>query len=199
SQQQFNDAVQKVVETFGQLDIFCNNAGIFNESDWEKTVSINLMGVIRGTYMALEHMSKLSGGQGGVIINIASLAGLGPFPSAPVYTAAKYGVVGFTKAMSDASKMSGYGVRLNMICPTFAKTDLFNSLSSPEKLGQFSHLLDVTKKLMEEYGVLDVSKVTEGFLQLVLDETKDGEALVVLQNGSQYYPFPTKDMFNCGQ
>ncbi|KAG7261667.1 hypothetical protein CRUP_010873, partial [Coryphaenoides rupestris] len=87
SQQQFNAAVQKVVETFGQLDIFCNNAGIFNESDWEKTVSINLMGVIRGTYMALEHMSKLSGGQGGVIINIASLAGLGPFPSAPVYTA----------------------------------------------------------------------------------------------------------------
>ncbi|XP_056450432.1 15-hydroxyprostaglandin dehydrogenase [NAD(+)]-like isoform X2 [Gadus chalcogrammus] len=101
SHQQFKAALQKVVETFGHLDIFCNNAGIANENDWEKTVSINLMGVVRGSYLALEHMNKLSGGQGGVIINIASLAGLGPLPGAPIYTATKHGVVGFTRAMAD--------------------------------------------------------------------------------------------------
>ncbi|CAL8365495.1 unnamed protein product [Lota lota] len=191
SQGQFKAAIQKAVETFGRLDIFCNNAGIANESDWEKAVSVNLMGVIRGSYLALEHMNKLSGGQGGVIINVSSLAGLGPFPGAPVYTATKHGVVGFTRAMAETSKMSGYGVRFNMICPTFIQTDILNSLTSPATLGQFSHLVDPTKKMMELHGVLDVSQVSEGFLQMVLDETKDGAALVVLSKGSQYYTFPS--------
>ncbi|XP_056450433.1 15-hydroxyprostaglandin dehydrogenase [NAD(+)]-like [Gadus chalcogrammus] len=191
SQQQFKAALQKAVETFGHVDIFCNNAGIANENDWEKAVSINLMGVVRGSYLALEHMNKLSGGQGGVIINIASLAGLGPFPGAPVYTATKHGVVGFTRSMAATSKMSGYGVRFNMICPTFVQTDIINSLTCPAALGQFAHLADPTRKLMEQHGVLDVSRVSEGFLQLLLDETKDGEALVVVSKGSQYYTFPS--------
>ncbi|KAK0131148.1 15-hydroxyprostaglandin dehydrogenase [NAD(+)] [Merluccius polli] len=191
SQQQFKAAIQKTVETFGQLDIFCNNAGIINEVDWEKAVSVNLMGVVRGTYLALEHMNKLSGGQGGVIVNIASLAGLAPLPSVPVYTATKHGVVGFTRAMADASKESGYGIRFNLICPTFVQTDILNALQSPAILGQFSNLEDSTKKLMEQHGILDVSQVTEAFLQLVLDETKDGAALMVLSKGSQYSTFPS--------
>ncbi|XP_059911840.1 15-hydroxyprostaglandin dehydrogenase [NAD(+)]-like [Gadus macrocephalus] len=187
SQQQFKAALQKVVETFGHLDIFCNNAGIANENDWEKTVSINLMGVVRGSYLALEHMNKLSGGQGGVIINIASLAGLGPLPGAPIYTATKHGVVGFTRAMAETSKRSGYGVRFNTICPDFAKTDILNYLDSTATLGQFAHLADPTRKFVEQHGLLDVSQVSEAFLQLVFDETKDGASLMVLLKGSQYY------------
>ncbi|KAJ0067086.1 hypothetical protein NL108_010980, partial [Boleophthalmus pectinirostris] len=93
-------AFQKTIETFGELDIVCNNAGILNETEWEKMVSINLTAMIRVAYLALEHMSKLHKGHGGVIINTASMAGLGPLPSCPVYTATKYGVVGFTRAMA---------------------------------------------------------------------------------------------------
>ncbi|KAK0152704.1 15-hydroxyprostaglandin dehydrogenase [NAD(+)] [Merluccius polli] len=182
SQQQFKAAIQKTVETFGQLDIFCNNAGIINEVDWRRQSP---------NYLALEHMNKLSGGQGGVIVNIASLAGLAPLPSVPVYTATKHGVVGFTRAMADASKESGYGIRFNLICPTFVQTDILNALQSPAILGQFSNLEDSTKKLMEQHGILDVSQVTEAFLQLVLDETKDGAALMVLSKGSQYSTFPS--------
>ncbi|XP_027129666.1 15-hydroxyprostaglandin dehydrogenase [NAD(+)] isoform X5 [Larimichthys crocea] len=97
SEEQIKDAFHKTIETFGGIDILCNNAGILDESQWEKTVSINLVGVIRVAYLALEQMSKLSGGRGGVIINTASLAGLGPLPSCPVYTATKHGVIGFTE------------------------------------------------------------------------------------------------------
>uniref|UniRef100_A0A3B3X6L5 15-hydroxyprostaglandin dehydrogenase n=1 Tax=Poecilia mexicana TaxID=48701 RepID=A0A3B3X6L5_9TELE len=93
-------AFKKTVETFGGIDILCNNAGILNETSWEKTISINLMGVIRGTYVALEQMNRLSGGRGGVIVNTASMAGIGPFLSCPSYTASKFGVVGFTRAMA---------------------------------------------------------------------------------------------------
>ncbi|KAM3869122.1 15-hydroxyprostaglandin dehydrogenase [NAD(+)] [Diretmus argenteus] len=191
SQEHLKAAFQKTKDTFGRLDIVCNNAGIINESDWEKTVSINLMGVVRGTYLALEHMNKLTGGQGGVIINIASMAGLGPLLSTPVYTATKHGVVGFTRAMAHASAVSGYGIRFNILCPAFAQTDILNAMDSPEKMGQFSHLMEATKKLMEKFGTLDVSEVAKNFLQLVTDETKNGEALLVKTDGSIYVTFPS--------
>uniref|UniRef100_A0A8C2PQI8 Zgc:56585 n=1 Tax=Cyprinus carpio TaxID=7962 RepID=A0A8C2PQI8_CYPCA len=68
--------LEKIVETFGRIDILCNNAGIVNEKHWEKTIAINLGGVVRGTYLALEHMKKENSGNGGVIVNISSIAGL---------------------------------------------------------------------------------------------------------------------------
>lgn len=91
----FKDAFQKITETFGGVDIYCNNAGIMNEMEWQKTISVNLVrerdlfcqpdvaqhgGVLQvsavsGNYLALKHMSRLNGGRGGVIVNIASMAG----------------------------------------------------------------------------------------------------------------------------
>uniref|UniRef100_A0A667YYB9 15-hydroxyprostaglandin dehydrogenase [NAD(+)] n=1 Tax=Myripristis murdjan TaxID=586833 RepID=A0A667YYB9_9TELE len=190
SEEQLKAAFQKTIQTFGRPHIMCNNAGIINESNWEKAVSINLMGVVRGTYLALEHMNKLTGGQGGVVVNVGSLAGLGPLPCTPVYTATKHGVVGFTRAMAAASDISGYGIRFNVICPAFVQTDILNALYQPEKTGQFSSLIENTKKLIEMYGIIEVPDVSKNFLQLVTDETKNGEALAVLQKGCSYVTFP---------
>lgn len=108
------------------------------ESDFRiaKTVLFEQSGLVRGTYLALDHMKKQNGGKGGVIINIASLAGskihlnyqnniiikcitperfrfnvcvsgLGPLPSAPIYTATKHGVVGFTRALAVRTPHQG--------------------------------------------------------------------------------------------
>lgn len=191
SEELFKAAFQKTVEKFGHVDIFCNNAGIVNEKDWEKTVAINLCGVVRGTYMALEHMKKTSGGIGGVIVNVASMAGLGPLISAPIYTATKHGVVGFTRAMAGASDASNFGVRINALCPSFVQTDILSSFNAPERLGQFGHLQGATDKLLEHHGILQVSDVTKSFLELVTDESRTGQALVVLTQGSNYVQFPT--------
>ncbi|XP_028276850.1 15-hydroxyprostaglandin dehydrogenase [NAD(+)]-like [Parambassis ranga] len=187
SEEQLKAAFQKAADTFGRIDILCNNAGILNEATWEKTVSINLMGVIRGSYLALEHMNKMSGGQGGVIVNTASMAGIGPFLSCPVYTATKSGVVGFTRAMAAASVASGYGIRFNALCPGFVQTELMSNIV--DRLGRFSHLTDATHKLVEKMGVLSVSEVAECLLELVTDETKNGEALVVFPKGKKYVTF----------
>ncbi|XP_053920703.1 15-hydroxyprostaglandin dehydrogenase [NAD(+)] isoform X2 [Cuculus canorus] len=73
-QEQLKGAFKKVIEHFGRLDIVVNNAGVNNEKDWESTIQINLTSVIRGTYLGLEYMRKGHGGDGGVIINISSLA-----------------------------------------------------------------------------------------------------------------------------
>uniref|UniRef100_A0A3B4ZF62 15-hydroxyprostaglandin dehydrogenase [NAD(+)] n=1 Tax=Stegastes partitus TaxID=144197 RepID=A0A3B4ZF62_9TELE len=183
SEEQIKAAFQKTAETFGGIDILCNNAGILNESTWEKTVSINLMGVIRGTYLALEHMSKLSGGRGGVIINTASMAGIGPLPTCPVYTATKSGVVGFTRAMATASAASGYGIRINVLCPGFVQTDLMSNITT--RLGQFSHLADLAHQLIDKIGIIKVSDVAECLLELVTDDTKNGEALML---SAEYHP-----------
>ncbi|KAK2828063.1 hypothetical protein Q5P01_019097 [Channa striata] len=189
SEEQIKAAFQKTVDTFGGIDILCNNAGILNESEWEKTVSVNLLGVVRGTYVALQHMNKLTGGRGGVVVNTASMAGLGPLVSCPVYTATKHGVVGFTRAMAAASAVSGYGVRCNAICPHFVQTDLITNIKS--KLGQFSHLDDATNQMMENTGLLTVSEVAESVLELVMDETKNGDVLMILKQGKQYITFPS--------
>ncbi|XP_077427774.1 15-hydroxyprostaglandin dehydrogenase [NAD(+)] isoform X3 [Vanacampus margaritifer] len=69
------DAFQSTVDQFGRLDIVINNAGINNEKNWEKTIQVNLTSVINGTYLALEHMSKEHGKEGGTIINVSSMAG----------------------------------------------------------------------------------------------------------------------------
>ncbi|XP_070699756.1 15-hydroxyprostaglandin dehydrogenase [NAD(+)]-like [Pempheris klunzingeri] len=187
SEEQIKAAFQKTTETFGGIDILFNNAGILNETTWEKTVSVNLVGVIRVAYLALEHMSKLSGGRGGVIVNTASMAGLGPLFSCPVYTATKHGVIGFTRAMAAASNASGYGIRFNAVCPGFVQTELFSTI--PAKLGPYSHLADATNQLVEKLGTLSVSQVAECVLELVTDETKTGEAMLVLPRGHQYISF----------
>ncbi|XP_056254297.1 15-hydroxyprostaglandin dehydrogenase [NAD(+)]-like isoform X2 [Seriola aureovittata] len=96
SQEQIKAALQKTVETFGGIDIL-------NESEWKKTVSVNLTGVMKVAYLALEHMNKLTGGRGGVIVNTASIAGLAPVLCCPVYTATKHEVIGFTRAMAVVS------------------------------------------------------------------------------------------------
>ncbi|GAA6232101.1 15-hydroxyprostaglandin dehydrogenase [NAD(+)]-like [Lates japonicus] len=188
SEEQIKAAFQKTVETFGGIDILCNNAGILNENEWERSISINLVGVIKVTYLALEHMNKLTGGRGGVIVNTASLAGLGPLLSCPVYTATKHGVIGFTRAMAAASAASGYGIRFNALCPTFVQTDLFSAIL--DRLGQFSHLADATQKYIDT-GVLNVSQVAECLLKLVTDETNNGEALMVKTDMRKYVTFPT--------
>lgn len=192
SEQQFKDAFQEVVTKFGRVDIFCNNAGIVNEKNWEKAVSVNLNGVVRGTYLALEHMKKENGGQGGVIVNVASLAGLGPLPSAPIYTATKHGVVGFCRALSMASQLASYGVRINVLCPTFARTSLIDTFHSEELTGQFFNLKAVSESLMEKFPPVEVEDVAKAFLLLVKDESLNGAVLAVQNNGTGVVSFPTE-------
>uniref|UniRef100_A0A672GJP3 15-hydroxyprostaglandin dehydrogenase [NAD(+)] n=1 Tax=Salarias fasciatus TaxID=181472 RepID=A0A672GJP3_SALFA len=188
SDKDVKDAFQTAVKTFKGIDIVCNNAGILNEPEWEKSVSINLTGVIRVGFVALEHMNKLTGGRGGVIVNTASLAGLAPRPVFPAYAATKHGVVGFTRSMAAASDALGYGIRFNALCPAGVQTNLFDAIKA--QMGQFSDLYYLVEQSVQK-GILDVSQVAEGALELATDETKNGEALILRYNEKKYAIFPT--------
>uniref|UniRef100_A0A9R1SDG3 15-hydroxyprostaglandin dehydrogenase [NAD(+)] n=2 Tax=Cyprinus carpio TaxID=7962 RepID=A0A9R1SDG3_CYPCA len=190
SEEDFKGVLEKIVETFGRIDILCNNAGIVNEKHWEKTIAINLGGVIRGTYLTLEHMKKENSGNGGVIVNISSIAGLGPLPLAPIYTATKHGVVGFSRAMAAVSKLANYGVRINTLCPWFVKTSLLSVMSSEEHLGSFFPLKGFADTMMENRGCLEADVVAKAFLVLVKDESKNGDVLMVDPEGAAFVSFP---------
>ncbi|XP_041079506.1 15-hydroxyprostaglandin dehydrogenase [NAD(+)] isoform X2 [Polyodon spathula] len=155
--EKLQDAFKRTVERFGKLDIVINNAGINNEKNWEKTIEVNLTSVVKGTYLGLEHMSKEHGKQGGVIINVSSMAAFLHSPHQPVYTATKYGVVGFTRAIAEASEIENYGVRINVLCPAFVDTPLLQSIDQEEKMGKFYKHKDEIKQRMDIYGILQLS------------------------------------------
>ncbi|NP_001313470.1 15-hydroxyprostaglandin dehydrogenase [NAD(+)] [Danio rerio] len=177
--EKLGDAFRNTVDRFGRLDIVINNAGINNEKNWEKTIEVNLTSVIKGTYLALEHMSKEYGKQGGAIINVSSMAAFLHSPHQPVYTATKYGVIGFSRAMADASEQGNYGVRINALCPAFVDTQLLQTVEHEETMGKFVKYKDDFKQRMDKYGVLKPSLIAEGMLRLITDESLNGAVMKI--------------------
>ncbi|XP_076845586.1 15-hydroxyprostaglandin dehydrogenase [NAD(+)] [Brachyhypopomus gauderio] len=178
-QGRLQEAFQSTVERFGRLDIVINNAGINNEKNWEKTIEVNLTSVIKGTYLALDHMSKEYGKEGGVIINVSSMAAFLHSPHQPVYTATKHGVIGFSRALADASEQGHYGVRINTLCPAFVDTQLLRTVEHEENMGKFVKFKDEFKQRMDKFGVLKPSLIAEGMMRIITDESLNGAVMKI--------------------
>ncbi|XP_010886554.1 15-hydroxyprostaglandin dehydrogenase [NAD(+)] [Esox lucius] len=173
------DAFQSTVDRFGRLDIVINNAGITNENNWEKTIEVNLTSVIQGTYLGLEHMSKEFGKKGGVIVNVSSMAAFLHSPHQPVYTATKYGVIGFSRAIADAAEVENNGVRINTMCPAFVDTPLLRSVEHEDNMGKFVKFKDDFKQSMLKFGVLEPERIAEGMLRLITDTSLNGAVMKI--------------------
>lgn len=113
------DAVEAALDHFGRIDILINNAGIvvprpiydMTERDWDEVVDVSL----KGTFATVHHASRhLREQKSGVIVNTSSHSGLGHFWMSN-YSAAKEGVVGFTRSV--ARDLGPYNVRCNAIRP----------------------------------------------------------------------------------
>jgi len=123
-------ALRRTIETFGQLDIAFNNAGIeqpitptadITEDDWDRIVAINL----RGVFLCMKYeIPLLLQHGGGAIVNTSSGAGVVGIAGQAAYTAAKHGVVGLTK--SAALDYARSGVRINVICPGIIATEMMD-------------------------------------------------------------------------
>jgi len=175
-----NKAVEAAVEHYGKLDIMVNNAGVFDgfkpclETDdalWERIININLKGVFYGCKRAIQQF--LSQGGGGVIVNTASVAGLGAMAGGTAYTASKHGVVGLTKQI--ACEYAGQGIRVNAVCPGGIATGMTRDLMSDP---QTDELIKQTTPL-GRWG--EPEEIAEAILFLASDASSyiTGEALRV--------------------
>lgn len=131
------EAVDALFETvmgqWGRVDILVNNAGITRDTlllrmkleEWQAVINLNLTGVFLCTKAASKIMLKQRSGR---IVNIASVAGQMGNPGQANYSAAKAGVIGFTKTV--AKELASRGVTANAVAPGFITTDMTEGLES---------------------------------------------------------------------
>lgn len=132
--------VNAAVEKWGRVDILVNNAGITRDTlllrmkpeDWQAVIDLNLTGVFLCTRAVAKLMLKQRSGR---IINIASVAGQMGNPGQANYSAAKAGVIGFTKTV--AKEMSSRGVTVNAVAPGFIATDMTDGLPNADDILKF--------------------------------------------------------------
>ncbi len=141
-----DDAVQKVLDSWGQIDILVNNAGILRDGQlvkvkegqlqkqmsddmFKQVIDVNLMGVFIGARAVAPAMIKR---EKGVILNTTSIVGIDGNFGQTNYVAAKAGVIGMTKVW--ARELGRYGIRVNAVAPGFTATEMV--LAMPEKILQ---------------------------------------------------------------
>ncbi|TDV56194.1 SDR family NAD(P)-dependent oxidoreductase [Actinophytocola oryzae] len=131
-------SVDTVVDAFGGLDIVVNNAGIeitsliteLDAADVRRMLEVNLLGTALGLKHALRAMRPGgAAGNGGSVINIASVAATIAFPGISVYSATKSGIDRLTRVAAAESGKLGYGVRVNCIYPGLTPTTMGNQLA----------------------------------------------------------------------
>ncbi len=181
SAQETTRIVESVVEKFGRLDVAFNNAGIggpslplseYPEEDWERVISINLLGVYYGMKYEIQQMLKQGGG---AIVNNSSILGKVGFNNASAYVAAKHAVVGMTKAA--ALEYSSKNIRINAVNPAFIKTPLLEASGMKEGTDMYDMLVG-----LHPIGRLgEPREVTNAVLFLSSDEASfvHGESLMV--------------------
>jgi|CXWL01.1.fsa_nt_gi 3-oxoacyl-[acyl-carrier protein] reductase len=127
-----NGLFSQVKKKWGRVDILVNNAGVLKsqgpfEMDWETTLETFVVNVITPMFCAREAMkSMIENGNGGCIINIASVRGLETcgLGGNPAYSAAKAGVINFTCSLAKEWDIKKNKIRVNAVAPGYTKTDM---------------------------------------------------------------------------
>lgn len=166
-------------DALGRLDIVVNNAGVvegvttqrvaFPELEptrWMRMLDVNLRGVLLGTQHAIAVMRESGGG---VIVNMASMAGagLGPHP-APVYAASKAAVIRFSAALAPLGRR--LNIRVNCICPDWVETPMVDRGRAELSPSAWQAIAPATMTQADE--------IAEAVLRVVGDDTLAGRVLL---------------------
>lgn len=129
------EAVAKIIEKYGRIDVLVNNAGItrdglfmrMSKENWDAVINTNLTGAFNVTQPAIKVMMKQ---RSGAIVNMASIVGIYGNAGQANYAAAKAGLIGFTKSL--AKELASRNIRVNAVAPGFVQTDMTKSLDSAQ-------------------------------------------------------------------
>lgn len=129
---QWQTVAEQAVARFGKVHMVVNNAGVGGDSGsieneqtkgWQWALDVNLMGVIYGAKVMVPLIKQH--GEGGWIVNVASMAGMGGVPYNGAYTATKAAVVALSE--SWAGELQRKGIKVSVLCPAFVQTRIFDS------------------------------------------------------------------------
>ena len=183
----FARTAEVVERELGNVHVLCNNAGInlFNDiadatyQDWDWVLGVNLGGVVNGVVTFVPRIK--AHGEGGHIVNTASMAALVAGPGAGIYTTAKFAVHG----LSDALRWSllPHGIGVSMVCPGLVKSKIYESdLIRPPELST-----DVTPADAEFMRILP------GLHEAGMEPDEIGEKVVRAIRENRFYVFTHPD------
>ncbi|MBR1161204.1 SDR family NAD(P)-dependent oxidoreductase [Bradyrhizobium elkanii] len=124
-------AAEASFRAFGKVHVLCNNAGVaagggidpISIDDWRWVIDVNLMGVVHGIRSFLPHIRQH--GEGGHIVNTASMAGIRSGLGLSPYSATKFAVVSLSEGL--AMQLRPLGIGVSVLCPSFVRTRIGES------------------------------------------------------------------------
>ena len=131
-EEQWEVVAEKALARFGKIHMVVNNAGVGGESGsiesqnnkgWQWALDVNLMGVVYGAKVMVPLMKQHD--EGGWVVNVASMAGMGGIPYSGAYTATKAAVVALSE--SWAGELENTGINVSVLCPAFVQTRIYDS------------------------------------------------------------------------
>ncbi len=157
-----------------RIDFWINNAGVavggatdeLELADWRRVLEVNLAGVIHGVHAVYPRMLAQGSGH---IVNVASVAGLAPYPLALPYTTSKHAVVGLSQALRAEAR--GLGVRVSVACPGKIETPIWETSEVRGRLGS---------KRARLLALLPSAMSAERCAQVILDGVAKNRGLIVI-------------------
>ena len=134
-EQQVKTLIQRTITQYGQLDVLINNAGIFGGGSiantdiatFDEVMATNL----RGTFLCCRAgFQQMKQQQGGLIINMSSVAGVQAWKGTGTYSASKHGIMALTKSLADEGR--AFNIKVSAICPAGVADELVDA--QPEKI-----------------------------------------------------------------
>ncbi|XP_017776587.1 PREDICTED: 15-hydroxyprostaglandin dehydrogenase [NAD(+)]-like [Nicrophorus vespilloides] len=191
NKQQLESAFKMAFTKFGGLDIVCNNAGIFDEVNWEMTIAVNINAVVQGTLLGFQYMGKDKNGKGGVIVNTGSILGLQAIASGPVYSGTKHFVVNFDRAFGTPFYYDRTGVKVVTICPGITDTILLKQVKGLEA---FDGLTKYANDQLMAMPLQPAENVARGMITAI-SQGENGSAWVAALNKPAYEEKAPKPTF----
>ena len=183
---QWQEVAERALERFSNIHMVVNNAGVGGESgpverqnaeDWNWTLNVNLMGVVFGAKVMVPLIKEH--GNGGWLVNVASMAGMGGVPYGGAYTATKSAVVALSEGW--AAELENDGIDVAVLCPAFVQTRIYDS-----------HRNRQSRYQSDKTNTAGYSKLLEKAREAVkngIDVSIVGQRLVEALNAGEFYIF----------
>ncbi|CAM3813322.1 SDR family NAD(P)-dependent oxidoreductase [Litorimonas haliclonae] len=168
-----HNAVKATLDAFGKVHLIFNNAGVslggrpgkIALEDWKWIVDINVMGVIYGCEAFIPTL--IEQGEGGHVINTASMAGHSTDIGMSPYFTTKFAVVGYSEALSK--ELAAVGIGVSCLCPTWVKSNIHNTTEKAPVAGKYVEVIRTSKHYQAVKELIENGMDAEVYAELCLD------------------------------